>query len=339
MGAGGIGEIHLARAVGSGGRLVAVKQLLPQTAVDPIFVGMFIDEARIASVLRHPNVATVYEFGEQKGTYFIAMEWIDGVSLRELLTRATERGVELPLGLTARIVADVAAALDYAWHSPDGQGRPQHIIHRDVSPPNVMVGLDGTVKLLDFGMAKARSQLQKTEPGFVKGKFGYLSPEQLAGDADPRTDVFALGLCFWECLVGERYFKGTTAAETVLHIQAYKKAPAVRDLRPDVPERVSRLLQGAMAPKPNHRPTAGELRRYLEECIPLPGRDQVGRFVRELFPERQPEDPGPHDPRRSSIELILDVLRDESQRKKWLVALAIATGLLAGILSAVLLGV
>lgn len=291
--AGGMGEIFLSQGpTPRGPGPAAVKRLLPSAKDDPTFVQMFLDEGRLARLLRHPNICAVYDLGEDDGQYFIAMEWADGVSLEQLITRSRGRG-GLAVEAVARIIADIANALDYAHRFRDDQDRFLAIVHRDVSPPNIMVGLRGRVKLLDFGLAKARSQLTKTQPGTVKGKFGYLAPEQLTGDVDARTDVFALGLCMYEAMTGEAFFNQETAAETVTNIRAYTSPPSAAAKRREVWPELDAVIKRALWPRRELRfQSAGEMRNAIEQAL-VDRREQVDAkrlegVVRELFPEKKP---------------------------------------------------
>ncbi len=234
-----MGEIFLAEEDETG-RKVAIKRLLAQCAKDPVFIGMFLDEARLVELLEHDNVCEVYEHGQEGRHYYLVMEYIDGVSLRDLLESRSFRG--LPFPLAARIIAEVASGLDYAHRFTDEDGRPLGIVHRDVSPANIMIARDGRVKLVDFGLARARTQIMKTQPGLVKGKFGYLAPEQLAGRIDWRTDLFALGLCTYEAIVGRQLFDQRTAAQTVQAIQRFEGPPPIGDVPSGFQEVLSQVL-------------------------------------------------------------------------------------------------
>lgn len=336
--AGGMGEIFRARAVGPGGRVVAIKRMLPEAADDPTFVGMFIDEARVASKIGHPNIARLYEFGEHEGQYFLALEWIDGASLYEIVRTLGERGERLEIDQTARMFQLIALALDYAHALTTEQGEHMGLVHRDVSPANIMITTAGQPKVLDFGLAKAKVQLQRTQPGFVKGKFGYLAPEQLDGKADARTDLFALGLCMYEVLTGKKLFDRPSPTETVRAIEAFKTPPSIRAERPEVPEALEEVVFKLLAPRREDRYQSGaEVARAIVSALPAitlagPTLDAASGFlVGRLFPERIPND----GPRRPVIEEELTVHPHE----KWLrIALYVGTGLLVllvlGILSA-----
>jgi eukaryotic-like serine/threonine-protein kinase len=215
---GGMGEVWLARHTGPVGfeKLVVLKTLLPHLKEDQEFVNMFFDEARIAAVLSHPHIAQIFDLGEDKGEYFIAMEYVPGVSLRDALVLGAETNRPMPLALKCRVIADAAAALDFAHQAKTPSGQPLDLIHRDVSPQNILIGFDGQVKLIDFGVAKAANKLVRTATGIIKGKYAYMSPEQAYGKPlDGRSDVFGLGIVFWEILCMTRLFKRESETDTL----------------------------------------------------------------------------------------------------------------------------
>lgn len=335
--AGGMGEIFRARAVGQGGRIVAIKRMLPEAADDKTFVGMFIDEARVASKIGHPNIARLYEFGEHEGQYFLALEWIDGASLFEIIRKLEARNERMEIDQACRIFQQVALALDYAHALTTESGEHMGLVHRDVSPANIMITTSGQPKVLDFGLAKAKVQLQRTQPGFVKGKFGYLAPEQLDGKADARTDIFALGLCFYEVLTGKKLFDRPSPSDTVRAIEAFRTPPSVRDLRPEVPEPLGDVITKLLAPAPEDRYASGaEVARAIISAVPaitLAGStlDSANGFlVGRHFPERMPNDA----PKRIAA---VDPLEPDPREKKLRLALYVGTALLVlfllGILS------
>lgn len=341
--AGGMGEIFRGKAAGTGGRVVAIKRLLPQAKDDPVFVGMFIDEARVAQALNHPNIARLYEFGEDQGSYFLAMEWVDGASLYEVLEGLKQEGDAMPVDQASRIFAVIAGALDYVHSRVTSEGEPLHLVHRDVSPSNVMITLDGLPKLLDFGLAKARIQLQKTQPGFVKGKFGYLAPEQLEGQVDHRTDLFALGLCFFETLTGQKLFDRPSPADTVKAIRDYREAPSAHALRSDVSEALDEVLKKMLARKPDERyQTGAELRRAIESALPALTRTASdldaanGSLVGRLYPERMLERTSSGKKRRRSSTAPDEAPPLTPAEQKWRLALWIGTGVLVLLLLVIL---
>src|SRR5262245_18293462 len=198
---GGMAEVFLARHLGMEGfeRRVAIKRILPHLSEAEEFKSMFLDEARLAAQLTHPNIVHIYDFGRVDEYYFIGMEFVDGVDLGRLIRHARNRPV--PFEFAARIFSDVCSGLHYAHNAVDGEGRPLGLVHRDVTPQNVLVTYDGVVKLVDFGIAKAAWQAGRTRPGVVKGKFAYMSPEQVEGRRlDGRSDVFSAGICLYELI-------------------------------------------------------------------------------------------------------------------------------------------
>lgn len=244
--AGGMAEIFLARESGprTVGRFLVVKRILPHVADDPRMVEMFVHEAQLSMNLAHPHICPIHEFGEADGTFYLAMEWVRGVSLRQLLDKV--KGKPLPIPFVVRVFADVASALHSAHTCKDSQGHELHIVHRDVNPENLMIGFDGVVKLLDFGVAKATTS-QKTEAGTLKGKFAYISPEQYQGQqVDGRADVFSLGVSLYEGLTGHSIFERASEYETVAAIVLDPSVPSVREQRPDIPEDLDAIVQRAM---------------------------------------------------------------------------------------------
>ncbi len=286
---GGMAEIFLAREAGHQGtqRLLVIKRVLPNVAEDRHFVDMFVDEARLAMLLSHPNICHVYSFGEEEGTYYIAMEWVNGKPLSKIIRRARESG-GLPIPVALKIIAQVAEALDYAHRACDAAGDPLGIVHRDVSPQNIIVSYDGVVKLLDFGIAKATSHSTRTEAGVIKGKFAYMSPQQCVGEPiDGRADVFALGLCMFEALTGRNPFRRKTEFETMTRIVG-EPAPSARERRPDVPEAVEEIVQRALMKQPELRfQSAGDMQFAIESVLPtfgiLMNAARVGEYMSRLF--------------------------------------------------------
>jgi serine/threonine-protein kinase len=264
---GGMAEIFLAREPSTVGaaRLIAIKRILPRVADDPQFVRMFLDEARLAVQLQHPSICHLYEFGELEGTYFIAMEWIHGAQLGKIIRAARAHGGIAP-ELAARVISQIAEALHYAHRLRDSSGAPLGIVHRDVSPHNIMVSYDGHVKLLDFGIAKATSQEVKTEAGVVKGKFAYMAPEQCLGrPIDARADVFALGICLYEILAGETLYVRATDYET-MHAVLEDSVPSAASVRKQLPPELDAIVAKALAKDPEERfKSAGAMQTALDD--------------------------------------------------------------------------
>jgi serine/threonine protein kinase len=252
---GGMAEVYAAKAMGAHGfeRLVAIKRILPTMGEDPEFIQMFVDEARIAAQLQHANVVQVLELGNQDDRLYIAMEYVSGRDARQLLERTRKGGPPVPVEVACHLISRVCEALDYAHEKRDAQGAPLGIVHRDVSPQNVLVGFDGAVKLIDFGIAKAETKLSKTQSGVLKGKFSYMSPEQVKGLAvDRRSDVFAAGVLLWELLCGRKLFAGDSDLAVLEKVRSAEVAPP-RTLRPDLPEPLERIVLKALAADPAAR--------------------------------------------------------------------------------------
>lgn len=267
---GGMAEIFLARehvAEAMASRYLVVKRILPHVADDQQFMEMFLDEARLAMQLSHPNICHIYEFGEEDHHSFIAMEWVNGVTLGKLIRRARKEG-GVPPAFVARVIAKIAGALHHAHRARDQMGRPLGIVHRDVSPHNVMVAYDGAVKLLDFGIAKASSHQSKTAAGVIKGKFAYMAPEQCLGkDLDGRCDVFALGVCFYEALTGKHLYHQKTEYETMRAV-IDGPIPSIRDANADLPIELDAIVQKALHKDREERfESAGAMENALEEWL------------------------------------------------------------------------
>ncbi|MCC6332660.1 MAG: DUF2378 family protein [Myxococcales bacterium] len=289
---GGMGEVWLAKQKGVAGfeKLVVVKTLLAHLKEDQEFVNMFFDEARIAAVLTHPNIAQIYDLGEDKGEYYIAMEYVHGLSLRDVLVHATETKGGMPLALKCRVIADAANALDFAHQAKTPSGQPLDLIHRDVSPQNILIGFNGAVKLIDFGVAKAANKLVRTATGIIKGKYAYMSPEQAYGkDLDGRSDVFGLGIVFWEILCTERLFKRENETDTLRAVVGATIHPPSQ-LDRQVPKALDAIVMKALDREREARyQTGGELRQAIEGFLAkqrLPATSaHLAAFMRELFPE------------------------------------------------------
>jgi serine/threonine-protein kinase len=289
---GGMGLVYLAMVGGPGGfhKLVVVKELNPELVEDPAFLAMFLDEARLAARLSHPNIVQTNEVGHDGERTFLAMEYLDGRALDHVRRRAKTAGVQLPAAMNLRILADMLAGLDYAHRLTDFDGTPLHVVHRDVSPANVFVTFGGHVKLLDFGVAKTVSSSHETNAGVVKGKLGYMSPEQARGlKVDARADVFSAGVMLWEALTGRRLHAGRGDQEM---LRALRDAdlPRASSVKPKIPLELDEICARAMAWDRDERyQSAGalqeDLESYLSACGPTLTAREVGEFVSELFRE------------------------------------------------------
>ncbi len=253
--AGGMAEIYLARAVAVGGieKNVAIKRVLPALTKNKRFVNMFLDEARLSMVLTHANIVQVFDVGRADGTYFIVMEYVDGQNLRRIIQRMSERGYRIAVPLASYLIAEVCKGLSHAHDQRDHQGNPLGIVHRDISPPNILISRAGEVKITDFGLAKAITQFEITDPGIVKGKFSYLSPEAANGKlVDHRADIFAAGILLWELLAGRRLFLGKSDMETVELIRK-AETPSLAPLCKDITPAFEQIVMKALARDPKAR--------------------------------------------------------------------------------------
>ena len=269
VGEGGMAKVYRGLLHGAAGftHRVAIKRVLPNLAADAQFVAMFVEEARVVSDLAHPNIAQVYDFDQDEdGRYFIVMEWVDGLDLGARIESFPPG--ETPQHLVAAIGIEILRALTAAHERVDGGGRPAPVIHRDVSPANVLLSVMGIVKLVDFGLARAADRAAMTAPGTVKGKLSYLAPELLKKQpATPRSDIFGAGIVLWEALTGQRLFGGGDAIDVLKRISA-GKVPQVRDVRPNVPAAFAEVVHTALAINPAERfDSAEEMQRALASIL------------------------------------------------------------------------
>jgi TonB family protein len=286
---GGMAEVWKARMRGVEGfqKTVAIKKILPYMTDSSEFVTMFIDEAKLAAQLSHPNIVHIYDLGKIGRDFYIAMEYVDGKDLRSLLNGARRLGLRLPFGLALLIAARLAGALEYAHNKRDFEGRGMGLVHRDVSPQNVLLSLDGDVKLCDFGIAKAVSKAGQTQMGALKGKLQYMSPEQAWGKpVDHRSDIFSLGAVLFELLTGERLFSGDTEM-SVLDAVRQSRVRSPRQLDPTIPREVDEMVVRALASLPEERfQSAGELEQRLEAVLyalkPSPSHSDLAALVRQV---------------------------------------------------------
>ncbi|WP_414654232.1 serine/threonine protein kinase [Hyalangium sp.] len=264
---GGMAELFLAQEPPSP-ELVVLKRILPYLSEEPEFVQMFLDEARIAAQLHHPNIVAVYELGKLDNTIFIAMEFVEGVDLRRVVQEEGKFGANVPYGVAAAICSQVAEGLDYAHFSKDVKGVPLELIHRDVSPQNVMIAYDGRVKIVDFGIAKAGTYVNRSKPGVIKGKFLYLSPEQVSQDKlDHRADIFALGTMMYEITTGKSPFAKPTTEGILYAIRSEDPSPP-HLLKDDYPTELSRIIMRCLTKDRSQRyQRASEVQADLEAFL------------------------------------------------------------------------
>jgi serine/threonine protein kinase len=267
---GGMAEVYLAKRVGPRGfaKQFAVKRILPQLASDPDFVAMFVDEARVTGRLAHPNIVSVFDFGEESGELYMAMEYVDGTTGARLIRAAAAKNEDIPLEVSLHVALSVLRGLEYAHAAVDDAGKPLHLVHRDVSPGNVLIDRSGAVKLTDFGIARAAEFERRTDVGQLKGKLGYMSPEQVVGrELDARSDLFTLGIVLAEMVTVRPLFSGGRELDVLLRIRDADVSAIDRNAG-RVPDDVRAVLYRALAKDPGQRfPTASAFAGALEHII------------------------------------------------------------------------
>ncbi|HWL89706.1 MAG TPA: serine/threonine-protein kinase, partial [Polyangiaceae bacterium] len=302
---GGMGNVYIAMAQGPGSfsKLVVLKELKPEFARDPDFLEMFYEEARVASRLHHPNIVQTYEVGSEGDRHFLAMEYLAGQSLARVLS---SRHLGFPLEMYLRVLCEVLRALDYAHALTDFDGSPMALVHRDVNPENVFVTYDGQIKLLDFGIAKAKNSRIKTRVGVFKGKPWYMAPEQLTGDITARTDFFAVGVMIWEAVAGAPMWHQKGDAE-VLSLLSQGHVPSLATEVPHAPAELVRICDKSRAVVPEDRyATAQEfladLEGYLRDTKETVSVRDVSARIADMFAEERSE-------RRSTLETYLSAIQ------------------------------
>lgn len=292
---GGMAEVYKARMKGLEGfqKIVAIKRILPHLTDNDEFVTMFIDEAKLAAQLQHPNIIHIYDLGKIERSYYIAMEYIDGLDLRTILNKLHAKGDRFPLPLALYVGARLADALDYAHRKRDFKGQAMALVHRDVSPQNVLISYEGEIKLCDFGIAKAASKASHTRAGALKGKLQYMSPEQAWGkDLDHRSDIFSLGLVLYEMIVGRKAFSGDSELSILEQVRSPKLTPP-RQLDPGIPPEVEQVLLKALKEKREERyQSAADMAKDLEAAMrsfePAPSAAQLAAFLCDLVGRERP---------------------------------------------------
>jgi serine/threonine protein kinase len=315
--AGGMAEVFrgVAESLQGFKKSVAIKRILPSLAKNKKFVSMFLDEAKLSLFLQHANIVQVFDIAQTQNSYFLVMEFVDGANLKALLDRLKQRGKRMEIGHAIYLMVEACKALSYAHHVENPEnGEPLHIVHRDISPPNILISKNGEVKVVDFGLAKANSQIESTDPGVVKGKFSYLSPEAASGlEVDRRADVFAVGILLWEMMTGRRLFYGDTDYQTV-ELVRQARVPSIAALNPDVEPELEQVVRMALArdPKDRYQEAADlgdALAQYLfSRRMKVTSRD-IAALVRDVQVEAQ---------RRRSLapqESIIDVLIQDEMAK------------------------
>jgi eukaryotic-like serine/threonine-protein kinase len=289
---GGMAEVFKAKATGVEGfeRLVAVKRILPSIAEDEEFITMFVDEAKIAVQLTHANIAQIFDLGRVEGSFFIALEYVHGKDLRAIFNRTRQRGELLPIPMSCYAVMKLCEGLDYAHNKRDASGDFLNLVHRDVSPQNILISYEGEVKIIDFGIAKAAGKAGRTQAGILKGKFGYMSPEQVLGlDIDRRSDVFGVGICLYELLTGERLFVAESDFATLEKVRSVDVMPPSTYNR-RIPEELEQIVMRALARDRDQRYQTAlqlhdELQAFMHTSGNLFSRKDLSGYMHRVFAE------------------------------------------------------
>ena len=269
LASGGMGDIYLAKLGGAEGfeREMVLKVLHPHLAKDQSFAQAMVDEAKLTVLLQHPNVVQMYNLERTGELLYCVLEYVPGKTLSAIQRVYRKKGGTVPLPMAVYIIAEALEGLGYAHELTDRHGEPRHIVHRDISPQNILITTDGWVKIIDFGIAKAASRMTQTRPGMIKGKFAYMAPEQLKGESDHRADLFAMGVTLWETLAGVRLFHSTTDVDTlqkVLHMEP----PPIHLTHPDIPKEMDAILSKALDKNPDRRyQTAREFKADLRQFM------------------------------------------------------------------------
>jgi serine/threonine protein kinase len=309
LASGGMAEVFRAESAGLEGfkKQVAIKRVLPHLSEKKKFISMFLDEARLSAHLSHSNCVQVFDIGVGDNAYFIVMEYVDGADLKAVLEVLKKQGRQLAVEEAAFIALKACEGLCYAHELTDSEGRPFGVVHRDVSPPNVLMTKYGEIKIVDFGLAKASSQLEKSEPGIIKGKFSYLSPEAALGkEVDHRTDIFAVGILLWEMLAGQRLFVGESDFATVKLVQQ-AQVPSLSRVNPNVPPELDQIVAKALARDPaqriqSSRDFATSLTDFLYHFGKPVGSFRIAILVQSAIKDRQRVRP----PQPSIIDRLIE---------------------------------
>jgi eukaryotic-like serine/threonine-protein kinase len=291
---GGMAEIWLARQLGPKGfeKFIVIKRILDGLGTDPEFVTMFLDEARIAAQLNHPHIVQIFDLGEEAGAFYIAMEYLPGENLANVVRAGERQQKPLPIPLAVRIIADAAEGLAYAHARKGGDGKLLGIVHRDVSPHNLIITDDGLVKVVDFGIAKAANRESQTMAGHVKGKMAYMSPEQARGEPlDGRSDVFSLGILLFEMVTRSRLFHFPDPLAALTAVASDDPLPLAHERSPEVPEELSRIIDQALARNQDRRYASARhfqvaLEEWLRSQPEVPDSTELAAYMSQIFSAR-----------------------------------------------------
>lgn len=311
---GGMAEVFLGVAESLQGfkKNVAIKRILPSLVRNQTFVSMFLDEAKLSLYLQHANIVQVFDIGQSENSYFLVMEYVHGCNLRHLLDRLKDRGQRIRIAEAIYLMLEACKGLSYAHTCENPEtGEPLNIVHRDVSPPNILISKNGEVKLVDFGLAKANSQIESTDPGVVKGKFSYLSPEAASGlDIDERADVFAVGILLWEMLTNRRLFLGESDYQTVEQVRQ-ARIPSIAAINPEIEPELESIVRKALERDPDRRyQSAADLGDALAQYLFSRRMKVTARDIAALVRETQME----QAKKRSTVPqetLIDNMIQDE----------------------------
>ncbi|MFH1024035.1 MAG: serine/threonine-protein kinase [Planctomycetota bacterium] len=300
---GGMGAVYEALQDGAEGfeKVVALKTILEEYSTDPTFVQMFIGEAKLVADLIHQNIVQIYQLGKHDKTYYIAMEFIEGVNLEDFLRKHKEMGRRMPVDIAAFIASRVCRGLEYAHAKCDKQGRILNVVHRDISPKNIMISIEGVAKITDFGIAKAANVMMSQEGDVLMGKLQYMSPEQAQfKETDRRSDIFSLGIVFYEMLAGTELFDGEKSTH-ILRAVIQQPIPSIRQIREDVPVELESILLKALERDLDLRyQDAGQMGYDLEYFMYHdrfgPNNPTLAKYLFELYPDLAPKAPMPVQP-------------------------------------------
>jgi eukaryotic-like serine/threonine-protein kinase len=299
LASGGMAEVFIAESAGIEGfkKKVAIKRVLPHLSEKKRFIAMFLDEARLSAHLSHSNVVQVFDIGVGDKTYFIVMEYVNGADLKQVIKHVRDSGKSFPIEAAIYMCAKMCEGLAYAHECRGEEGELLHVVHRDISPPNVLISEHGEIKIVDFGLAKASTQLEKSEAGIIKGKFSYLAPEAAHGnEVDARADIFAVGIILWEMLAGRRLFQGKSDYETVKQVQA-AKIPPITQLSRDADDHLQSILARALAQNRENRygsarALGSDLTRYLYKLGRPVSSFDIAELVRGAMLQRKQKGAG-----------------------------------------------